>query len=456
MSAVEQTGIPIRLPTATQDWLQTSPAVKATFQSDLTGFSTGTGLAIALNELGAGMRPVRTPEGQIEYEIKPLDQMKDAWPMGWEPKAEVPRDRITPYLFQQGEVGFEKSPLVEVLAAIATESKTPIVIDTRRSLLKKVDVSQIQVSYPQRKVAWALVVSQCVREAKLYNYYRQDEAAWLCAGSSLRAQTRRGPITIIRARASGPRFPGFYAWAPAAVPHFSTAANRRFRSSIRFTTTTNRLSPGRLRWTRPPCKMPFSGMNVTPRSRVEQLTELLRIPSVSAQSTHNADTRRAAEFVLNQLKAAGLKTELCETPGHPIVYGEWLGAPGAPTVMVYGHYDVQPPDPLDKWETPPFEPTIRGGHIYARERPTTKVRCTRTCARSRRGLSRLGKLPVNVKFVIEGEEEVGSNHLESSCRRTKNAAGTTWRSSATPASTAGRGCRRSPMGCGGSSPARSN
>lgn len=176
VNALDQSGIPIRLPTATQNWLKTSPAAKATFQSDLTGFSTGTGLAIALNELGAGMRPVRTPEGQIEYEIKPLDQMKDAWPMGWEPKAEVPRDRITPHLFQQGVVGFEKSPLVEVLAAIATESKTPIIIDTRRSLLKKVDVSQIQVSYSQRKVAWALVISQCVREAKLYNYYRQDEA----------------------------------------------------------------------------------------------------------------------------------------------------------------------------------------------------------------------------------------------------------------------------------------
>ena len=81
---------------------------------------------------------------------------------------------------------------------------------------------------------------------------------------------------------------------------------------------------------------------------VEQLTELLCIPSVSAQSAHNADTRRAGEYVRDRLAEAGLKTEVCETPGHPIVYGEWLGAgPKAPTVMVYGHYDVQPPDPLE-------------------------------------------------------------------------------------------------------------
>lgn len=176
LSAVEkQAQIPIRIPTASQEWLQSVP-VKAPLKSDLVGFSLGTGLAIALNELGAGMRPVRTPGGQVEYEVKPLEQLTDAWPMGWEPKAEVTRDRITPHLFQQGLVGFEKAPLVNVLAAVADQSQTPIVIDTRRSLLKKIDVSQIQVSYPQRKVAWAMVVSQCVREAKLYNYYRQDEA----------------------------------------------------------------------------------------------------------------------------------------------------------------------------------------------------------------------------------------------------------------------------------------
>lgn len=171
----DQAHLPVRVPTATQEWLETGPG-KTTLTTNLTGFSVGTGLAIALNELGAGMYPVRTPGGQIEYEVKPLEQLSNPWPLGWEPPAEVTRDRITPNLFQQANVGFENALLVTVLAAIADQSSTPIVVDTRRSLLKKIDVSQIQVSYPQRKTAWAMVVSQCVREAKLYNYYRQDEA----------------------------------------------------------------------------------------------------------------------------------------------------------------------------------------------------------------------------------------------------------------------------------------
>lgn len=145
---------------------------------------------------------------------------------------------------------------------------------------------------------------------------------------------------------------------------------------------------------------------------VEQLTELLRIPSVSAQSNHNADTRRAAEYVRDQLKAAGLQTELCETPGHPIVYAEWLGAPGAPTVMVYGHYDVQPPDPLDKWDSPPFEPVVRKGNIYARGATDDKGQMFTHVRSVAAWLKTAGHLPVNVKFVIEGEEEVGSNHLD--------------------------------------------
>ncbi|RLS41459.1 MAG: dipeptidase [Planctomycetota bacterium] len=145
---------------------------------------------------------------------------------------------------------------------------------------------------------------------------------------------------------------------------------------------------------------------------VEQLTELLRIPSVSAQSNHNADTRRAAEYVRDRLKAAGLQTELCETPGHPIVYAEWLGAPGAPTVMVYGHYDVQPPDPLDKWDSPPFEPVVRKGNIYARGATDDKGQMFTHVRSVASWLKTAGHLPVNVKFVIEGEEEVGSNHLD--------------------------------------------
>ncbi len=167
--------LPIHLHTATAGWLKDA-AHDRPITTDVTGFSTGTGLAIALNEIGTGLRPVRTPAGQIEYEILPLDQLKDPWPLGWEPKAETPRNLITPELFQMGVVGFDQSPLSEVLAAIQTESKTPIVIDTRRSLAKKIDVTRIMVSSPTKKTAWALVVSQCVRQAGLYNSYRQDEA----------------------------------------------------------------------------------------------------------------------------------------------------------------------------------------------------------------------------------------------------------------------------------------
>ena len=87
---------------------------------------------------------------------------------------------------------------------------------------------------------------------------------------------------------------------------------------------------------------------------------------MSADSTLKSETRRGAEFVLKQLEAAGIESRLVETAGHPIVYGAWKKAAGKPTVLVYGHYDVQPPDPLDQWTTPPFEPDIRDGHIYAR------------------------------------------------------------------------------------------
>ncbi len=98
----------------------------------------------------------------------------------------------------------------------------------------------------------------------------------------------------------------------------------------------------------------------------EDLCELLRIPSVSADSAHRADVRRAAQWVAGQFQGLGLATEIFETPGHPIVYAESPAVPGAPTVLVYGHYDVQPPDPLGQWISPPFEPTRRDGNLYAR------------------------------------------------------------------------------------------
>jgi acetylornithine deacetylase/succinyl-diaminopimelate desuccinylase-like protein len=145
---------------------------------------------------------------------------------------------------------------------------------------------------------------------------------------------------------------------------------------------------------------------------VEDLKELLRIPSVSADSKFKADVRKAGEWVRNKLADAGLKTELVETPGHPIVYAEWLKKPGAPTVVVYGHYDVQPPDPLNEWITPPFEPTVRDGQLFARGATDDKGQMLTHVHSVGAWLKSVGELPVNVKFVIEGEEEVGSNNLE--------------------------------------------
>ncbi|QDU36872.1 Succinyl-diaminopimelate desuccinylase [Maioricimonas rarisocia] len=145
---------------------------------------------------------------------------------------------------------------------------------------------------------------------------------------------------------------------------------------------------------------------------VDELKDLLRIPSVSADSRHRDDVRQAANYVKERLEAAGLTAELVETAGHPIVYGEWTGAPGAPTALVYGHYDVQPPDPLDRWETPPFEPTVRDGRIYARGATDDKGQMYTHIKSVEAWLQTVGQLPVNVKFVIEGEEEVGSDNLD--------------------------------------------
>jgi acetylornithine deacetylase/succinyl-diaminopimelate desuccinylase-like protein len=145
---------------------------------------------------------------------------------------------------------------------------------------------------------------------------------------------------------------------------------------------------------------------------LEQLKELLRIKSISAQPDHNPDTRRAAVWVRDNLAAMGLASALIETKGHPIVYAEWLGAPGKPTVLVYGHYDVQPPEPLEPWLSPPFEPTERDGDLYARGATDDKGQMFTHFKAAEAWLKTSGKLPINVKFVIEGEEEVGGTNLE--------------------------------------------
>ncbi|HYH78283.1 MAG TPA: dipeptidase [Longimicrobium sp.] len=145
---------------------------------------------------------------------------------------------------------------------------------------------------------------------------------------------------------------------------------------------------------------------------VAELNELLRIPSVSAKSEHKADTAAAAEWLANRMRAIGLTTvEIVPTAGHPVVLGEWRGAEGAPTLLVYGHYDVQPAEPLDEWLTPPFEPTERDGKLFARGSVDDKGQVYLHLKAVEAHLAENGTLPVNVVFLIEGEEEVGSPHL---------------------------------------------
>ncbi|MFT2721948.1 dipeptidase [Deinococcus sp. A31D244] len=143
-----------------------------------------------------------------------------------------------------------------------------------------------------------------------------------------------------------------------------------------------------------------------------ELTELGSIPSVSAQSAHQPDMQRAADWLAARLRRAGMpRVELWPTAGHPAVYAEWTAAPGAPTVLVYGHYDVQPPEPLDRWDTPPFTPTVVGERLYGRGVSDDKGPMLLTVQVLDAFLSALGTLPVNLKLLVEGEEEVGSAHL---------------------------------------------
>ncbi len=146
---------------------------------------------------------------------------------------------------------------------------------------------------------------------------------------------------------------------------------------------------------------------------LRQLQDTLRIPSVSAQPQHKGDVRACAEHLVQHLTRIGLtRAEVVDTAGHPVVYGEWLGAPGAPTALIYGHYDVQPVEPLELWKTPPFEPVIADGKLIARGAADDKGQVHMHLAAIEAHLAVNGRLPINVKLVIEGEEEVGSEHLE--------------------------------------------
>ena len=147
-------------------------------------------------------------------------------------------------------------------------------------------------------------------------------------------------------------------------------------------------------------------------AHLNELYEFLRIPSVSTKSEHKADIERAAKWVADKLRAAGMETvEIVPTKMHPLVYAEAQPAPGKPTVLFYGHYDVQPPEPLDLWTSPAFEPTVRDGNLYGRGTADDKGQ-VHIHLKALESLNKaLGKLPINVKVLIEGEEEVGSESL---------------------------------------------
>lgn len=148
-------------------------------------------------------------------------------------------------------------------------------------------------------------------------------------------------------------------------------------------------------------------------ARLADYLDFLRIPSISTLSEHAGDVRAAARFLAERLAAWGLENvEVSPTPGHPVVYADWLHAPGAPTVIVYGHYDVQPVDPLELWERPPFEPRIENGRLYARGAADDKGQVHLHLWVARAWLATAGRLPVNLRFVFEGEEESGSENFD--------------------------------------------
>jgi acetylornithine deacetylase/succinyl-diaminopimelate desuccinylase-like protein len=154
---------------------------------------------------------------------------------------------------------------------------------------------------------------------------------------------------------------------------------------------------------------------------VEELKQYLAIPSISALPQHAGDVKRCAEWTADEMRRIGMQNvRLIETPGFPVVYGDWLGAEGAPTILFYGHYDVQPVDPLELWESPPFEATVRDGEIYARGSADDKGQVFMHFKAIEAHLKQNGRLPVNIKVILEGEEEVGSANLDNFVKEHKD------------------------------------
>jgi acetylornithine deacetylase/succinyl-diaminopimelate desuccinylase-like protein len=165
-------------------------------------------------------------------------------------------------------------------------------------------------------------------------------------------------------------------------------------------------------------------INVNRDRYLEELKAFLAIPSISALPQHADDVKRCANWCADEMRRIGMgNVKLVDTPGNPVVYGDWLGAPDAPTILFYGHYDVQPVDPLELWESPPFEATIRDGEIYARGSADDKGQVFMHFKAIEAHLKQNGKLPVNMKIILEGEEEVGSVNLDNFIREHKSELG---------------------------------
>ena len=158
---------------------------------------------------------------------------------------------------------------------------------------------------------------------------------------------------------------------------------------------------------------PFSFIDANTDRYLKELSDLLAIPSVSTDPERFPDIKRCAEWLADHMRGIGLQNvQIMPTQGHPVVYADWLGAPGKPTVLIYGHYDVQPPEPLELWTSPPFQATVRGDDLFARGASDDKGQTFIHLKAVEAFIKTQGALPVNVKFLIEGEEEIGSEHLE--------------------------------------------
>jgi acetylornithine deacetylase/succinyl-diaminopimelate desuccinylase-like protein len=150
---------------------------------------------------------------------------------------------------------------------------------------------------------------------------------------------------------------------------------------------------------------------------LEELRQWVAIPSISADPQRVDDVRRCCERIVERMRAIGLDAKVLETAGNPLAYGQWLGAPGKPTALVYGHYDVQPVDPVELWRTPPFEATVRDGNVYGRGTVDDKGQVLMHLAAIEAHMRERGALPINVKVVVEGEEEIGSPNFDAAVER---------------------------------------